>query len=452
LRLLLARWTSVLILLLGCAGSPRAPRDPLTGSWRGRAVFRGASLDFDVRFSGRGQALRGTMSAPDLMLLDQPLDAVRYRAPHVDFGTPDEHPIRFDGTLEGDSIRGGAFVPHVPGIVEAGGSLRFVLRRVPPPAPPPYTTEEVRIDAPGARLAGTIFIPSSRRRSLPGIVILQGSSTNLRREYVFYADHFARMGLVVLTFDKRGTGESTGDYGAATYDDLAADAAAAVALLRRRPEVAADRVGVWGLSQGAFIAPLVAARVPSLRFIVAVSPPGVTIGTSAAYQDSVRLITNGFSPADAGRAAALDRRIATWLGDGADEAALARDLARFADAPWRRASTIPARLPAGPALSGWYWRGRTTDPIPSWRRLRVPALVVFGAADELLPARVSAEKIEDALRAGGNRDATVSVFPGADHVLRRHPPVTGVAWDWPRAAPGYLDLITRWITRHVESR
>ena len=110
--------------------------------------------------------------------------------------------------------------------------------------------------------------PASGR--LPGIVILQGSTSNMRREYQFYADHFARAGLAVVTFDKRGTGESSGNYAAATYDDLAADAAAAVQNLRRQPEIDSARVGVWGLSQGAFIAPLVARRVASIAFIVAV--------------------------------------------------------------------------------------------------------------------------------------------------------------------------------------
>ena len=283
------------------------------------------------------------------------------------------------------------------------------------------------------QLAGTLFIPRGGAKPHPGIVILQGSSTNLRREYGYYADHFSRAGFAVLTFDKRGTGQSSGDYGAASYPDLAADAAAAVQFLRAQPGVAPAKVGIWGLSQGAFIAPLVAARVPSLAFIVAVSPPGISIGEAAAYQDSVRLLSGGFGVADAARAAALNRKILNWLESGTGEAVLARTLTRSADTPWRRASSLPRRLPSGSALEGWYWRGRSLEPIPLWRTLRIPALVVFGAADELVPARVSAASIERALREGGNPDFTVRVFPAANHVLRRLPLVAGGAWDWSRA-------------------
>jgi dienelactone hydrolase len=423
----------------------RSPRDPLTGSWRGTAVFRGARLDFSVRFTRQRDTLRATLSSPDLLLLDQPLDGVAFDGRYVRFSTPDEQPIRFDGVLRGDEIRGGAPVPAVPGIVERreNSGLGFTLRRAGDGAPPPYSSTEVTFPGEGVRLAGTLLVP---RRPGPhaGVVILQGSSGNLRREYRFYADHFARAGLAVLTFDKRGRGESTGSYGAATYDDLAADAAAAVRFLRTRVGVDSPRVGTWGLSQGGFITPWVAARVP-LAFVVAVSAPGMPIARSAAYQDSLRVAAAGLSAADAARAAALNRQLAAWLRTGAGEDELSEALAASSGEAWRRASALPARLPTGEALRGWYWRGRTVDPLPAWHALRPPALLVFGAADELVPAPESAARITRALREGGNRDVTVRVYPAANHVIRRLPLAAGGAWDWPRAAPGYLDGVTAWM-------
>ena len=435
-----------------CGASSQSTAD-IAGTWSGRAVLRAAPLDFSVRFFRQHDTLRATFSSPDLLILEQPLALVRLEGASVAFSTPDDYPIHFHGTLEGGRIRGGADVPAVPGVTEsrraAGGSgLEFELHRAARETAH-YVSREVRLASGGAQLAGTLLLPPAPATArVPGIVILQGSSTNLRREYRFYADHFARAGLAVLTFDKRGTGESSGDYGAATYDDLADDAAAAVRLLRRQPEVDSARVGIWGLSQGAFISPLVAQRVSSLAFIVAVSPPGVTIGESAAYQDSVRLIAKNFSAADASRAAELNRRACEWLRTGLSRGELDRELAATSGQPWRRASSLPVRLPAGSSLGGWYWRGRTVDPIPAWRALRTPVLIVFGAADELLPAPVSAARIQAALHDGGNRDATVRVFPAANHVLRRLPLVAGGKWDWPRAAPGYLDGITTWIAAH----
>ena len=442
----------LLALAIGCAAAPQSGRDELVGRWRGSATFQGARLDLCVRFARDSTGLRASLSSPDLLLLEQPLEGVEHAGLRVRFVTPEAPPLRFDGILEGDSIRGTATAPAVPGVVDAGragGAIRFALGRVAGPEPLPYTTEEITFTSGALRLAGTVYTPAGGEMPRPGVVILQGSSTNLRREYRFFADRFNRHGFTVLTFDKRGCGESTGDYGTATYNDLAADAAAAVEFLRARPGVDSASVGIWGLSQGAFLAPFVAARVPALRFIVAVSAPGMPIATSAAYQDSVRLVTAGFDAADVARAVTLNRELSSWLatGDGGD--ALAARLALAAEAPWRRASSLPETLPSVAALEGWYWRGRLLDPAPAWRAVKVPVLAIYGAADELVPAGRSAAMIEAALRAGGNRDATVRIFPAANHMLRTLPLVAGGAWDWPRAAPGYLELTTRWMKERV---
>jgi uncharacterized protein len=426
----------------------------LVGTWRGSALFQGARLDFSVRFLRDGATLRATMSCRDLLLLEQPLDGVQFTGHRVRFSTPDEQPLRFDGALDGDSLRGIAIVPAVPGVVRSGSAapaLQFALGRDAGAPPLPYATREVRFGNATLRFAGTLFAPVAAQGPSPGLVILQGSSSNLRREYRFYADHFARAGFAVLTFDKRGNGESTGDYGAATYETLAGDAAAAVEFLRTQSGVDPERVGVWGQSQGAFIAPLVAARVPALRFVVAISAPGTPIGESAAFQDSVRLSTAGFDEADIRRATTIHRRLFDWLRTGQDQGELAALLREAADTPWRRASSLPARLPSGGALEGWYWRGRTLDPGPWWREVHVPVLAIYGAADELIPARASAKAVERELRRGHDRDVTVRVFPAANHIIRTLPLVAGGKWDWPRAAPGYMELVTRWVLERSRS-
>src|SRR5260221_327054 len=154
------------------------------------------------------------MSSPELLMLEQPLGGLESAGRQVRFATTDDHPLRFEGEVNGDSLRGTAAVPAVPGVVEAGRAappLRFTLDRARAPEPPPYTTREVRFASGGSRLAGTVYVPDSGPAPRAGIVLLQGSSTNLRSEYRFYADHFARVGLAVLAFDKRGAGESSGD-------------------------------------------------------------------------------------------------------------------------------------------------------------------------------------------------------------------------------------------------
>jgi uncharacterized protein len=59
----------------------------------------------------------------------------------------------------------------------------------------------------------------------------------------------------VLVYDKRGTGESSGDWRRSSFDALAADAKAAVALLAARRDIDRTRIGVFGLSEGVGLRP-----------------------------------------------------------------------------------------------------------------------------------------------------------------------------------------------------
>jgi hypothetical protein len=57
----------------------------------------------------------------------------------------------------------------------------------------------------------------------------------------------------------------------ATFSDYADDAAAATEYLRTRSEVKTKHIGIWGLSQGAWIGPLAVTRSDRFAFIVMVS-------------------------------------------------------------------------------------------------------------------------------------------------------------------------------------
>jgi predicted acyl esterase len=108
-------------------------------------------------------------------------------------------------------------------------------------SPLPYRAEEVTFTNPaaaGVRLAGTLTLPKGPG-PFPAVVLINGSGATGRdepnaghRHFLVLADHLTRQGLAVLRYDKRGVGASPGDVGAATLEDLASDAAGAVAYLR----------------------------------------------------------------------------------------------------------------------------------------------------------------------------------------------------------------------------
>ncbi len=73
------------------------------------------------------------------------------------------------------------------------------------------------------------------------------------------ATDLAAKGIASLRYDKRGVGQSRGDYLSAGFGDNIDDARAALTALRARPEINPDQVVVIGHSEGALIASALAA-------------------------------------------------------------------------------------------------------------------------------------------------------------------------------------------------
>src|SRR5262249_62160455 len=130
--------------------------------------------------------------------------------------------------------------------------------------------EGVVLPANSHQLAGPLYLPPAGP-PVPGVVFVHGAGPAVRGDgYHELARHFARKGVAALIYDKRGCGESTGDWTRAGLHDLADDALACVELLRGRPDIISAQIGLWGLSQGASIIPIAASRSPKVAFVIAV--------------------------------------------------------------------------------------------------------------------------------------------------------------------------------------
>lgn len=263
------------------------------------------------------------------------------------------------------------------------------------------------------------------------MVLIGGSGPSDRHNDGFFdliRDHLPAAGVAVLAYDKRGAGTSTGAWAGATVDDLARDAAAAVAVLRSHPGVAADDVGVLGHSEGGWVALRLAAGHDALAHLVLNSCPAVSFAESEVFAYTVA----GASP-DA--AATLMRRLATAVRAGHDYREGQRVLASCAGEPWYPLLTADGFTMdevAWAQLAAW----ADYDPAEDLARLTVPTLAIFGADDPLVPVEASVQRYEEtAARAG--RFQQTRVFPGANHRLQ-----TGDG-----IAPGYLAQVADWCKR-----
>src|SRR5579871_4713474 len=93
--------------------------------------------------------------------------------------------------------------------------------------------EQVRFRSSDAALAGTLFLPATSGKH-PAVVLFHGSGPQPRDSA--RAEWFAGFGIAGLAYDKRGVGQSTGDFRKVPFQSLVEDGLAGIAWLKARPD------------------------------------------------------------------------------------------------------------------------------------------------------------------------------------------------------------------------
>lgn len=314
---------------------------------------------------------------------------------------------------------------------------------------PPEVTTDVRIAVePGVALAGTLHLPVSRGGTrVPLVVLIQGHGPNGRGGFPEIVRRLTAHGIAALEYDKRGVGQSTGTY-KEDVERLTADAAAAVAAMRRRPDIDARRIALVGHSQGGVIAPAVAAADPRIAGIVMLAG---SVGDGLPYLR--RAILNQMIAAGrpaAPSATAIDAAITLLQAriDGKDAETIARLRATVVDR-FEAAGLRRAEAEAALAMIDTEEARRATSlrSASDLRALRMPVLAVFASRDPLVVAADEAPEARKAL--AHNPKGTVVVLEGLSHWFQEGA-VTGsqeeVATLGPNAgSPRLVALVGDWL-------
>lgn len=265
--------------------------------------------------------------------------------------------------------------------------------------------------------------------------MIPGSGASDRHNDVFFppirSDLLAHR-VAVASFDKRGSGGSSGSWTDADIAEQVADAIAAGELLRA--EVTDIPIGLFGHSQGGWVALEAASRDGRLAFVVANAGPGVTPGEQDRFALESALRRSGAGGDD------LEAALSAY--DGTLE--LLRSGASFDDFQSFATSEELAQTfgiigeyaPVAEDAAAWEFARRIIDydPAPALRRIGVPVLALFGGGDRLVPVEASVAVYRESVP---DERLTVHVFAGADHRCQ--------VGDPPTMAPGYLELLNGWI-------
>jgi pimeloyl-ACP methyl ester carboxylesterase len=282
--------------------------------------------------------------------------------------------------------------------------------------------EEVTFSVGPRKVPGTIIVPTGDG-PFPAVLLLAGSGPTDRDwntpliptgngSAKLLANRLARHGAIVLRFDKAGTGKNPGpplpEWTMDTYRD---EGVAALALLRARKDVRADRIFIAGHSEGAAHATRVASVTPDLSGVIYLSPMVRSMVETVMTQleNQYRNPLSGLSEGDIQRELTSVRQAFTDFAAGKQV-----DPAKSSQIPAVQALVAQLVEPTGAPLMRALISFDNSIEAP---KLAVPMLIVSGAKDVQIDPQLDVAHFEKALR-GAKREVTVALAPDADHVLK----------------------------------
>jgi pimeloyl-ACP methyl ester carboxylesterase len=330
------------------------------------------------------------------------------------------------------------------------------------------------------QLAGTITYPKgfNANSQYPAVVLVTGSGPQDRDETIGrhkpfreIASYLAAQGMVVLRYDDRGVGQSTGDFLSATSKDFADDALAVWQFTREIEGIDRSRVGILGHSEGGIIGPMVAAWQREVAFMILIAPPVLPGAEILSSQIDRIAELEGVSAEDRAVANSLQKELQEIaLRYPADDEDALSDVRKAIVQRWETLSRLSQTNTGGDdqakrkqqlidAISAqfrglqspWMRHFLAYDPSSNWVLFDCPVLAVWAEKDTQVLFEANRKKLQEIVTHNMNQKADLVVLPGLNHLLQRAQ--TGLPDEYDRIEqaidPLALEFFGNWL-RQVE--
>ncbi|KPJ88330.1 MAG: hypothetical protein AMJ53_17010 [Gammaproteobacteria bacterium SG8_11] len=302
--------------------------------------------------------------------------------------------------------------------------------------------EEVRFKSGKFRLVGDLRIPEGEGPH-PAIIMVHGSGSATRNGAVPFSpliEIFLRNGYAVFSWDKPGSGESTGQFNN-ELTQRAEILVKGIEVLTEHQSIDPDHIGLWGISQAGWVMPLAIEQSENVAFMIVVSGGAEDSIEQMAYQHGQRVACAGESTEQVSLVEQY------W-----SQMAKATSYAEY-----REAVEILLAIPGVKGFTGlelkeekdWEPRNREwdsfIDPIEVIEHTTIPMLVFYGELDKNIDPVQGAEAYEAALQKAGNQDYLIVVIPNVAHTLM--PAKTGCISETLgiNYAPEFLETMETWL-------
>ena len=244
-------------------------------------------------------------------------------------------------------------------------------------------------------LAGMLFLPEGEG-PFPIAIVIHGSGPSRRNSvwYLSVAKHLQDNGIAVLLPDKRGCEKSKGKWVGADFDKLATDATSAIKYIQNQNGINFSIIGLIGMSQGGWIAPVAATKTEDVSFVASIS--GATVTT--------------------------------------DEQLLHEEIHNIAPYTYKFIAKMIAPITSNQIKKREYFLPFVGfDPIPYWKRIDVPVFIGYGENDKNVPIDACQKRLQD----NGLDHFKIKTYPQGGHGI--------INVDTKEMSKDYLDDLTKFI-------
>ncbi len=421
----------VLLVTTLCGSSCAAQiSDSPLGHWEGVVTYRGAEMPVRLKFASAGGETTAELDIPSMLMAWEPIPTAA-----TDAGPEIELPFglgKLTLTVDGETSSASRML--------GDNELKLNLRRT---APPSFRKQDDSFSNGEVELAATIVTPNGEG-PFPAVLLIHGSGKQGRGmyEYRSWADLLVRQGLAVMYYDKRGVGDSGGEYGAGLRQ-LANDALAALSFLRGQSKIDGSRIGLMGGSQGAWIAEQVAADDGNVAFLMLVSAAAGTPRDQDMQQLEYGMRDDGRPESEIESALAYAGLYFYVARTGEGWPLLQQAIARAQQEEWGQYVDQPRSLED----LNWWHENHALQTATLVKDLKMPVLLMYGGADWITPPIENAQKLVSLFPQPDQVE--LKIFAAGDHRLEL--PMgedENGTWQWPRVAAVDWPGLAQWLVRN----
>lgn len=460
----LKQLTFVLTIFIISISNLFSQENPFIGDWIGKLKVSGIELRIALHISSHDGIYVAKLDSPDQNSFGNP----SYKTTVINDSIIIEFPLMgviYNGTYKNESINGifhqaGLDLPLI--MMPYTGELAAPGRPQTPKPPFPYKEKEVKIktNVEGVKLSGTLTIPTTKGLH-PAVILISGSGPQDRNEEIMehkpfwvLADYLTKQGVIVLRYDDRGVGKSTGDFNKATSYDFADDAEAAFNFLLKQKGVDKTKIGIIGHSEGGIIAPIVASRNKAVSFIILMAGPSVPGSVIIPDQQDLILTASEEKADNITKQVKLNKLIVNYVAQNSEAQDLNQKLSDLIEG-WIK--ELGVEVPKSTSIKNfskqtaksftgeWMKTFITLSPETYIKKVECPILALYGENDLQVSVRANFYPMKQLL--ASHKNSSVQIFPKLNHLFQTA--TTGSPSEYTlieeTLSPVFLDYISTWI-------